>query len=185
MATSYPISKDTLTNPSARDPLSAPSHSQQHANANDAIEALQTKVGIDGSEDINSIDYKLSTLESQVSNIGNLTTTTETIFGLEGNNDQTVSGIEMKTVVDYFSASVYRTVRYVLQISRGDEFITSQIDVLHDLTDFHVQEVEVTSNTTNDLATVTLEENNGIINLCVTPVSTEVTARYYRTGLKI
>lgn len=185
MATSYPLSKDVLTNPSATDSLSAPSHSQQHANANDAIEALQNKVGIDGSSDINSIDYKLSTLESQVNNIGDLTATTETLFGLEGNNDLTVSGIEMKTVVDYFSASLYRTVRYVIQISRGSEFKTFQLDVLHDLTDFHVQEVEVTSNTENNLATVTLEENNGIINLCVAPVSTEVTARYYRTALKI
>lgn len=185
MATSYPEAKDTLTNPVAGDSLSSPSHSQQHANANDAIEALQTKVGIDGSEDINSIDYKLSTLESQVNSIGDLTTTTETIFGLEGNNDSIVSGIEMKTVIDYFSQSIYRTVRYVVQISRGQEFKSIQLDVLQDGVDFHVQEVEISSNTTNSLAAITLEESSGIINLCVTPVSTEVTARYYRTALKI
>jgi hypothetical protein len=185
MTTNFPVSKDTLTNPGARDSLSSPSHSQQHANANDAIEALQTKVGIDGSEDINSLDYKISTLESQVNEIGNTTTTTETLFGLEGNNDLTVSGIEMKTVVDYFSKTVYRTVRYVIQISRGQLFKTFQMDVLQDGTNFYVQEIEVSSNTEESLATLTLEENNGIINLCVTPVSTEVTARYYRTALKI
>lgn len=185
MATSYPVSKDVLTNPSSGDSLSSPSHSQQHSNANDAIEALQNKVGVDDSTDINSIDYKVSTLESQVSNIGNLTATTETLFGLEGNNDLTISGIEMKTVVDYFSSSVYRTVRYVVQITRGQEFKTSQIDVVQNSGDFYVQEVEVSSNTENNLATITLEQVSGIINLCVTPVSTQVTARYYRTALKI
>jgi hypothetical protein len=185
MTTNFPVSKDTLTNPNAGDSLSSPSHSQQHANANDSIEALQTKVGIDGSTDINSIDYKISTLESQVNEIGNTTTTTETLFGLEGNNDLTVTGIEMKTVVDFFSSSVYRTVRYVIQISRGQLFKTSQFDVLQDGTNFYVQEVEVSSNTEQSLATVTLEQNSGIINLCVTPVSTSVTARYYRTALKI
>ena len=185
MATNYPVSLDALNNPNGTDSLSNPSHSQQHSNANDAIEALQTKVGITGSTDANSLDYKVSTLESQVSNIGDLTTATETILGLEGNNNLEVTGIEMKTTVDSFDSTVYRTVRYVIQISRGNLFRTFQFDVLQDGIDYHVQEVEVTSNTEESLATITLEENNGIISLCVTPVSTEVTARYYRTALKI
>lgn len=43
MPTSYPTSLDTLTNPSATDALTG--HASQHANANDAIEALQAKLG--------------------------------------------------------------------------------------------------------------------------------------------
>jgi hypothetical protein len=43
MATSYPTSLDSLTNPGATDGLAG--HASQHANANDAIEALQTKLG--------------------------------------------------------------------------------------------------------------------------------------------
>lgn len=43
MSTSYPTSLDTLTNPAATDPLTG--HASQHANANDAIEALQAKLG--------------------------------------------------------------------------------------------------------------------------------------------
>lgn len=183
MTINYPDSLDNLSNPQGTDSLSG--HAEQHSNTNDAIEALQVKVGIDNSSDVNSLDYKVSTLESQVSNIGDLTTATEALFGLEGNNNLEITGIEMKTTVDSFDSTVYRTVRYVIQISRGILFRAFQLDVLQDGTDFHIQEVEVTSNTEESLATVTLEENNGIINLCVTPVSTAVTARYYRTALKI
>lgn len=64
MATTYPTSIDSLTNPTATDSQSTVSHSSQHANANDAIEALQTKVGIDSSADTNSLDYRVTTLEA-------------------------------------------------------------------------------------------------------------------------
>ena len=46
MATNYPGSLDSLTNPTSGDKLDNPSHSTQHANANDAIEAVETKLGI-------------------------------------------------------------------------------------------------------------------------------------------
>jgi len=46
MASNYPTSLDTFTNPTTSDSLNSPSHSLQHANANDAIEALETKVGV-------------------------------------------------------------------------------------------------------------------------------------------
>lgn len=58
MATNFPTSLDALTNPTSSDALSSPSHSAQHANANDAIEALQAKVGIDSSAVTTSLDYK-------------------------------------------------------------------------------------------------------------------------------
>lgn len=60
MATSFPTSLDTLTNPTSTDTLDSATvpHDLQHTNANDAIEALQAKVGINGSADTNSLDYK-------------------------------------------------------------------------------------------------------------------------------
>lgn len=60
MATNYPGSLDTLTNPLSTDTLASPSHSSQHANANDAIEALQAKVGVNNSAVTTSLDYKVS-----------------------------------------------------------------------------------------------------------------------------
>lgn len=67
MATNFPTSLDSLTNPSGTDSMSSPSHSGQHADANDAIEALQAKVGADSSAVTTSHDYKISALETDVS----------------------------------------------------------------------------------------------------------------------
>ena len=62
MATSYPAALDALTNPLPTDTLDSATvpHGAQHANANDAIEALEAKVGINGSLDARSIDYRLA-----------------------------------------------------------------------------------------------------------------------------
>ena len=45
MATSFPTSLDALTNPISTNALNSPSHADQHANANDAIEAIQAAIG--------------------------------------------------------------------------------------------------------------------------------------------
>ena len=60
--TQFPEGLDNFTNPKSNDSMETVSHSSQHSNANDAIEALQKKVGIDNSDDINSIDYKIKKL---------------------------------------------------------------------------------------------------------------------------
>lgn len=64
MATDFPTSKQTFTNPTGSDKLNSPDHATQHATENDTIEALQDKVGIDSSGDTNSHDYKISALET-------------------------------------------------------------------------------------------------------------------------
>jgi len=72
MATNFPTSLDSLTNPSGTDSMSSPSHAGQHANANDAIEALEAKVGADSSAVTTSHDYKIDALETDVTNINEL-----------------------------------------------------------------------------------------------------------------
>jgi len=64
MATNYPTGLDNLANPASTDELDAPSHSQQHANANDAIEALEAKVGVNNSAVTTSLDYRVRQLET-------------------------------------------------------------------------------------------------------------------------
>ena len=49
MAINYPTSLDTFTNPSASDSMLTVSHSSQHTDINDAVEALEAKVGITSS----------------------------------------------------------------------------------------------------------------------------------------
>lgn len=64
MATEFPGDLDSFINPQPSDSVAIVSHSAQHENANDAIAALQIKVGKDLSSDINSIDYRLRALET-------------------------------------------------------------------------------------------------------------------------
>lgn len=45
MPTSYPGAIDALTNPNASDMLDSPPHATQHSDANDALEAIETKLG--------------------------------------------------------------------------------------------------------------------------------------------
>lgn len=60
MATNFPTSLDSLTNPTSTDALNNPSHADQHANVNDAVEALEAKVGVNGSAVTTSLDYKVT-----------------------------------------------------------------------------------------------------------------------------
>ena len=49
MAISFPTSLDNFTNPSSGNTLDSPSHSLQHSDINDAVEALEAKLGIGAS----------------------------------------------------------------------------------------------------------------------------------------
>jgi hypothetical protein len=62
MATNFPTSLDAFSNPDSTTLLNAPApltHSLQHSNANDAIEALEAKVGVNSSAVTTSHDYLL------------------------------------------------------------------------------------------------------------------------------
>lgn len=78
MSTNFPTALDTLTNPASTDSVSTVSHASQHANANDAIEALQAKVGADSSAVTSSHDYKLSEVTSTDKAVGKTATQTLT-----------------------------------------------------------------------------------------------------------
>ena len=62
MATNFPSGLDSFTNPSATDSMDSVSvpHASQHANLNDAVEALEAKVGANGSAVTSSLDYKVA-----------------------------------------------------------------------------------------------------------------------------
>jgi len=59
MATNFPTSLDSLTNPTASDKLNSVTvpHASQHATLNDAVEALEAKVGVNSSAVTTSHDY--------------------------------------------------------------------------------------------------------------------------------
>lgn len=180
MATNYPTSKDNLTNPAATESMEG--HAALHGHVNDAIEAIENKLGVNGSTDVNSIDYKVSQLETNLSALD--AENASEILGLEGNNDLTVYGIENATNIDSFAKNAWRTVKYNIQVVKNSDVYTSEILASHNGTDIMVSESNIISNTNTSLFTYAFEENSGIISLRVTPVSGSISVRFIRTALK-
>lgn len=56
----YPTDIDSFTDPNSIDYLNSPSHSALHQSINTAVEAVETKLGINGSPVNSTVDYKLS-----------------------------------------------------------------------------------------------------------------------------
>lgn len=66
MPTSYPGALDTFPVIGPTDTEAAVSHRGQHNDKADAIQALQAKVGIDGSLEPTSLDFKTAALQADV-----------------------------------------------------------------------------------------------------------------------
>jgi len=183
VATNFPNSLDNIQNPNSTNPLSNPSHSEQHIFANTAIEALEAKVGIDGSNDTNSLDYKISNLEYQVQTLGG---NTVEVLGLQGNNDLEVYGIENPTTIDSLDTSVWQSAEYKLQVTQNYDVYSSEINVLFTPSVVNVSEFNIitSSDGFNNPASFDFVYNGSIINLVVTPISGSVSVRFYRTALK-
>jgi len=190
LASNFPSNIDTIVNPNPTDPLSNPSHSEQHIIANTAIEALETKVGIDNSTDPNSLDYKVSNAEAQIvaleSAVQTLGGNTVEVLGLQGNNDLEVYGIENPTTVDTLDTNVWQSAEYKMQVTKGNDVYASDITVLFTSTGVNVSEFNIISSRDglNNPANFDFVYNGSIIDLVITPVSGSVSVRFYRTALK-
>jgi hypothetical protein len=71
MATSYPAGIDNFTNPTSTDKLDSATvpHATQHANANDAIEAIESELGTNPKGASVSVKERLVAIETSVTNI--------------------------------------------------------------------------------------------------------------------
>ena len=104
MATTFPTSLDTFTN--ITDPTNTTletdvggrTHSEFHNDYNDAIEALEARVGVTGSAVTTSHAYKIATLETQV--------TTLDAQNVKISGTQTVTGNKTFSGTTTFSGSV-------------------------------------------------------------------------------
>ena len=96
MATNFPTSLDTFINPTATDKVSVVSHSGQHTNINDAVTALEVKVGINGSLVQTTHDYKLSEVISGDKAVGLTATQTLENKTIDG-GDNTLTNIDLAT----------------------------------------------------------------------------------------
>ena len=108
-------------------------------------------------------------------------------MGSVGNNGNTLYSIENATVVDSFAVSEWRSVKYVITLSKsGDnKFATTELTVLVDGTNINVSEYGTVDNN-GEVGTVSVSKNGSNVEVTVTPnlLVKPITVRYYRTGLK-
>lgn len=93
MATQYPLGLDNLINPTSTDRLDSATvpHHRQHENVNDAIEAIQTVIGLAPAGSHLTVKDRIVSLESNVSNIS----------VLNGLTDVTISTVAVGEVLRY------------------------------------------------------------------------------------
>lgn len=119
MSISFPTSLDTLTNPTSTSKRNSPSHAGQHSDANDAIEALEAKVGADSSAVTSSVDYKLTNTSS--SNPGHKHTLAD------GATDITASASEVNLIDGAVAGTAVASKVVVLDGSKDFDFGTGDI----------------------------------------------------------
>jgi hypothetical protein len=125
-------------------------------------------------------DYEklIDTTASQATNLGSA-----------GNNDNTITGIENPTVIDSFSATEWRMVKYMISISKtsaGDnKYYATEMTILIDGSDVSVNEFGTIDNDGN-IGTISVSRAGGTVSITVTPEIgiTPITVRYARMGLK-
>ena len=90
MATNYPNQLDVLINPTATDKLNSVTvpHHQQHSTLNDAVEALQTTLGLNPAGSHLTVKDRIISVE-------------ENITSLNGIGDVTISNVGTKDVLIY------------------------------------------------------------------------------------
>jgi hypothetical protein len=112
-----------------------------------------------------------------------------TDLGTYGNNEYSITGIENATVIDNFSATEWRLVKYMISIAKtsaGDnKYYATQLDILVDGADVNVNEYGTIDNDGN-IGTISVSKAGATVNITVTPVIgvTPVTVRFARIGLK-
>ena len=107
-------------------------------------------------------------------------------LGGDGNNSVTINGIESPLVFDTIDTTVWRTIKYLLQLSHAgsSSYRSTEINLVFDGTNQNITEYGSFKNNASDIGTISASLSSGTISMTVTPVLTPMTIRYYRTGLK-
>lgn len=78
MATNYPTSIDTFTNPAGTATLASPDHASQHTNINDAVAAIETELGTLPKGSKASVKARLDAVDTSISTLAPLASPTFT-----------------------------------------------------------------------------------------------------------
>jgi hypothetical protein len=117
------------------------------------------------------------------------TSARSTDLGSDGNNESTINGIENSTVFDNFTASEWRSMKYMVSIKYvaggANKYFSTEISILIDGTDVNVSQYATIDNDGN-IGTISVSRAGDTVSLTVVPVGgiTPITLRYMRMGLK-
>ena len=110
-----------------------------------------------------------------------------TDLGSDGNNETTITGIENTTIFDNFLTTEWRSVKYVVSLSKtgSNKYYTTELTIVPDSTNVNVSEYG-TIDTDGNIGTVSVSMAGTTVSLSIVPVGgqTPITLRYMRTGLK-
>jgi hypothetical protein len=125
--------------------------------------------------------------EEQYADLIDTASAQATDLGSAGNNETTITGIENSTIFDNFSTTEWRSVKYVVSLSKtgGNRFSTTELTIVPDGTNVNVSEYG-TVDTNGNIGTVSVSMAGTTVSLTIVPVGgqTPITLRYMRTGLK-
>jgi hypothetical protein len=117
------------------------------------------------------------------------TSARSTDLGSDGNNESTINGIENSTVFDNFTASEWRSMKYMVSIKYvaggANKYYSTELSILIDGTDVSVSQYGIIENDGN-IGTISVSKAGNTVSLTVVPVGgiTPITLRYMRMGLK-
>jgi hypothetical protein len=166
MATNFPASLDALTNPTSSDSLSSPSHSAQHSNVNDAVEALQAKVGADSSAVTSSHDYLIADHASRITTLeggsgGKILQVQSTVktdsFSTAANGPVDVTGLSVSITPTDASSTILVMVTVPTTGGGGVKKIWIKRDTTDIFTTTNSNVFQWTTQSTTDPATFTMQ----------------------------
>jgi hypothetical protein len=112
-----------------------------------------------------------------------------TDLGSYGNNESTINGIENTTIFDNFTASEWRSMKYMISIKHvaggANKYYSTELNILIDGSGVSVSEYATIDNDGN-IGTISVSRAGDTVSLTVVPVGgiTPITLRYMRMGLK-
>jgi hypothetical protein len=98
------------------------------------------------------------------------------------NNTSTLVANTAAQVLDSFDATVYRTAKYIIQGLNGSDVHSTEVILTHNDTDVYISEYGTIGSNTS-LYTVSGSLAAGVINLTVSPASTNTTFDFVRTSI--
>ena len=84
-------------------------------------------------------------------------------LGGDGNNSVTINGIESPTIFDTIDTSVWRTVKYLVQLSHAGStsYRSTEINLVFDGTNQNITEYGAVKNTNSEVGTISASLNSG------------------------